>query len=56
MKIKYQDKILTTNSSPWCIDCDLYKYDEINNCIRLCGKNETYRGFKIIDDCEVLKL
>lgn len=56
MKIKYRDNTLKPNTSSGCIDCDIYKYADINICIILCGKKETFGRFKIIDDCEVLEL
>lgn len=56
MKIKYRDITLNPNISPWCIDCDIYKYADINTCTRLCGKKEPFGGFNITDDCEILEL
>ena len=56
MKIKYRNDTFRPNDSPWCIDCDIYKYDEIDTCARLCNKNEPFGGFNIINDFEVLEL
>ena len=56
MKIKYRDITLNPNDSPWCRDCGIYKYTDIDACMRLCGKKEPFGGFDIIDDCEVFEL
>lgn len=56
MKIKYRNNTFRTNDSPWCTDCDIYKYVDINTCARLCGKKESFGGFNITDDCEILEL
>lgn len=54
MKIKYRNKVLRLNYSPYCVECDIYRYT--NDCLGLCGHLYVPVGFSIVNNYEVLEL